>query len=180
MSPTLRQPSRVTCGAAVAVRAELMARARSLGEVPTDPATFSGLVLARHVSLTSAHPAPGHWQLPWPRTLGTPPWTLASHLEAVTGHEYRVTPVLHRAGVWARLLATAAPATPVPVYVGSRWLPRHVVLAHGSTGGSAQRTLTVYEPARGVDVAVTRTEWVEGPVALGGWSTPWAALLPLP
>ena len=42
-------------------------------------------------------------------------------------------------------IAAAARGRPVPVYVGSRWLPRHVVLVRR---GDAER-LRVYEPASG-------------------------------
>ena len=52
----------------------------------------------------------------WPRALGTTPWAVARELGGRRVRRFRQDEVL------------AALPTPVPVYLGSRWLPRHVVL----------------------------------------------------
>lgn len=94
---------------------------------------FAADVLAMHRRLN-------RW---WPRALGTTPWAIAAEL----GGRVR----RFRAGE-----VVAALPTPVPVYVGSRWLPRHVVLAVGTT---ADDGLRVYDPARGAVVPLTAVRW---------------------
>ncbi|MGN0063205.1 MAG: hypothetical protein ACI379_03095, partial [Nocardioides sp.] len=81
MSAALRQPSRVTCGAAVAVRSEMLVSSARLGHPAAgwDPDLFARTVLARHLQLTSRRTDEGRWQWPWPYWLGTPPWALAAH-----------------------------------------------------------------------------------------------------
>ena len=65
---------------------------------------------------------------------------------------------------------------PVPVYVGNRWLPRHVVLALGEAEGG----LRCYEPARGRLVDVNRAAFGSRRLGVAGWSHAWWAVLPPP
>ena len=89
----------------------------------------------------------------WPRALGTTPWAVARRLGGRV-RRYRRDEVL------------AALPTPVPVYLGSRWLPRHVVLVLDQHDGVP----VVYDPARGAVVTITSSRW----------QTAWFAVLPSP
>jgi hypothetical protein len=111
--------------------------------------------------------------VPWPRALGTPPWAAARDLGLVTGAPYTVRVVrLHR-DVWRHLRAVR-PGRPAVVFVGDRWLPRHVVLVTATDDGGA----TTYEPSSGLTVHVTRERWDRGDLALAGWTRPWLVVRP--
>ena len=147
MSPAgLRQPDQRTCGATCAVVAVDLAA----GRPPTGRGTsFDRDVLDAHRRLTRLR-LHGRLQLPWPRALGTPPWALARELSAATGRPHRVRLVR-----WSRRRSVPPAGA---LYVGTRWLPRHVllVLADGSC----------YNPATG------RVLPLDDP-RLTRWSTPW-------
>ena len=87
----------------------------------------------------------------WPRALGTTPWAVARELGG------RVRP-------YRREHVLAALPHPVPVYLGSRWLPRHVVLVLDQRDGEP----VVYDPALGALV----------PISAAAWPQPWCAVLP--
>ena len=62
---------------------------------------------------------------------------------------------------------------PTPVYVGSRWLPRHVVLAVAVEDDA----IACYEPASGRRTRLTRAQWLRGELArCGGWPVPWVVV----
>ena len=125
----------------------------------------------------------GGWrlQLPWPRALGTPPWGARNELEfgaADQGARYSVTTV--RPGSVAALgnayddLHTRVRAGhPALLYVGNRWLPRHVVLVMPATAG---QELDVYEPSVGRVVDLPRAAFTQQRLALGGWDVPWLVI----
>lgn len=172
-----RQPDQFTCGAACLVTAR-MAAVPAYADALVGAERFDAEVWAGHRLLTSVV-TPRGLQVPWPRGLGTPPWALARALDDLPGlpGRYRVHPLrcpASRAGRLHRLLAPATRRAPLPVYVGSRTLPRHVVLVLGS---DAEGT-GVYDPAAGTLVHVTWRRWVTGPLGLAGWSHPWAVLTP--
>lgn len=87
----------------------------------------------------------------WPRALGTTPWAIAHELGGRV-RRYRNADVL------------AALPHPVPIYLGSRWLPRHVVLALSERDGEP----VIYDPARGALV----------PISASSWKKRWFAVLP--
>ena len=63
----------------------------------------------------------------------------------------------------------------VPVYVGSRLRPAHVVLVTATDGES----LTFYQPGGGRTVHVTRDQWRRDQFTGAlGWSRPWAIVVP--
>jgi len=117
----------------------------------------------------------------WPRALGTQPWALAAELTAhsgVAGSRYEVRTILpgRRAAAWNRLERALAAGHVVPVYVGSRILPRHVVLALAREADDAAK---VYDPASGRRVTVTRKDFAAGKLrGCGGWPVPWAVVTP--
>jgi hypothetical protein len=160
-----RQPDRRTCGAAVLVMARMLgepAYARWVGEAADPAARFADEAMRTHRRTNRA----AGLQLPWPRALGTQPWALARELPG----RQRVTWVRDRPRAWAR---TMAAGRPVPWYVGSGLLPRHVVLV---TGRDSEDRVRVYEPHSGATVRVTRESFVGGTLGLAGWDRPWFIL----
>ncbi len=112
---------------------------------------FRHEALAMHARVTGPVDAAGRLQVPWPRALGTPPWAVARQLSATGAStaggcaagglprvDHRVVPAWpDRGALLDRIVAATAEGRPVPVYVGNRWAPRHVVLFLGGVGGTA-------------------------------------------
>lgn len=197
-----RQPDRLSCGASSAVMARALqdeGYARSLvdGEAGRD---FRDEVLAIHRRLTGWMGVDHRWQPPWPRTLGTPPWAVCRALSAL-GHRYVMRwarPRAARVGLYDQIERALTAGSPVALYVGTRALPRHVVLAVPSPGprlgprpgprpepgrpsGSAPAqagAFSCYEPSSGQVVAVDRAAFIDGGLNLGGWTVPWFVVLP--
>jgi hypothetical protein len=91
---------------------------------------------------------------------------------------HRVVPAWpDRGALLDRIVAATAEGRPVPVYVGNRWAPRHVVLFLGGSAGRGDG-LRCYDPARGWVVDVDRRAFVRGRLGLGRWDQPWFAVLP--
>jgi hypothetical protein len=175
----LVQPDQRSCGAAVLVAAQLLAAPRHgttpATRVAATPEWFRTEVLALHRQVTSARDVSGRGQLPWPRLIGTPPWAIAHHLSAVTGRPHDTRLVASRDTAFEQILTAATNGSPVPLYVGSRWLPRHVVLV---TGCGPEDALRCYDPARGAVVTVAREAFVRDRLALSRWNRPWFTVLP--
>jgi hypothetical protein len=166
----LTQPDQRSCGPSSLVAAHILL------DATYRPATFSTDVLALHRQLTSGSYA-GRAQLPWPRALGTPPWAVARAMSSYADAPYRTRVV--RLGARDSVFATVADAVtagrPCPLYVGSTWLPRHVVLA---VEPSANGVL-VYNPGRGSINELTRESFLAGHLTIfGAWRRPWFAVLP--
>ncbi len=173
---SFKQPDQRSCGATCLVVARALLDEGYAARVE-EPKRFREEVLAMHRRTTSLADVRGHLQLPWPRAIGTPPWALARQLEWTAKCEYDVVPVRPRVG-WSarneafdRLLAADVPAA---IYVGDRWLPRHVVLVIGHKG----EALDLYDPGRGVLAARDRAHFVDGELSLSGWQIPWMAVVP--
>lgn len=167
-----RQPDPTTCGSAVAVRARMLTDPAydAWVRAAADPAArFADEALRTHRRTNRATDGAGRAQLPWPRALGTAPWALARELPG----EHRLHLVLDRVAAWDRLVAAEGPTA---LYVGNRWLPRHVVLVVGT----APTALDVYEPAAGATVVVTRSRFVRAELRLAGWDRPWLLVAPCP
>jgi hypothetical protein len=170
----LTQPDRRSCGATVLVVARMLSDPGYAGFAGT-ATSFRDEVLAMHRRVTSPADVSGRLQLPWPRALGTPPWAVARQLEGTTGldHRARLLVAGDRDAAYDEIVAVTARRLTVPVYVGSRWLPRHVVLALGEVDGG----LRFYEPSAGRLVDVSRASFVAGTLDLAGWDVPWFSLL---
>jgi hypothetical protein len=140
-----RQPDNRTCGPSCVVVAQHLDQQSDRG-LPDPWPGFADEVQATHRRLNRI----------WPRALGTTPWAVAGELRRMGWggrvRRYRAAEVL------------AALPRPVPIYVGSRWLPRHVVLALGERDGEPM----VYDPARGV----------LAPLSTSSWKHTWCAVLP--
>lgn len=134
---------------------------------------FDDECLAMHARATGPVDVTGRAQLPWPRALGTPPWAVAAQLSGTTGVRHR--PLAIRPGRRERALdrirAAATAGNPVPLYVGSRWLPRHVVLV-------LDGELRTYDPASGRQVRIDAGSFASGRLSVSGWSRPWFAVIP--
>jgi hypothetical protein len=167
---SLAQPDRRSCGAACVVVAGMLSRAEP---EPPAPTTFREQVLATHRRLTGPLDARGRVQLPWPRALGTPPWAVARELAALTGLRYRVRWVRTRREAVGSL-DDAHAGSPIALYVGNRWLPRHVVLVVGATRDG----LRTYEPTSGRLVTVSRATVTSRRLRLAGWDVPWFSVRP--
>ena len=160
----LKQPNGQSCGAASA----LAARALVTGWRP-GVADAGAEIRQEHRLLTSARSARDRWQLPWPRALGTPPWAIANTLRALTGAHVATVFARPRPAIGYDVLREQLADRPVGVYLGNRWLPRHVVLAVRSTEGGVE----VFDPARGRLVDVPRERWTHHRVDVAGWDYLW-------
>jgi len=158
----LRQPDGRSCGAA----SVLGARALLSAWRPERPQEE---IAEEHRLLTSSRSPRDRLQLPWPRALGTPPWAVANALRALTGDHIATVFVRPRPAIGYDVLREQLHTRPVGVYLGSRWLPRHVVLAVGAVEGGIE----VFDPAAGRLVTVTAQRWIEHRVDIAGWSHTW-------
>ena len=160
--PALKQPDQRSCGPSCLVVARMLLDPTAATLTTAD---FGAEVLATHRRVTGTRPAAGALQLPWPRALGTPPWAVARELTRLTGTTYRWPVVRWRPdSVRDRVLAGLGTGLPVALYVGSRWLPRHVMLAVGVGPDGAPE---FYDPARGRLVT-----------ASSRWAVPWFVVAP--
>lgn len=158
----LRQPDRLSCGAASVVAA----RALVDGTHPADP---EAAIRETHRRLTSSRSARDRFQVPWPQRFGTPPWAVAGALRALTGRHVATVVVRTRPVIGYEVLREQLADRPVAVYVGNRWLPRHVVLAVRATESGVE----VFDPAAGALVTVGSARWCEHRVGIAGWSHSW-------
>ena len=121
-------------------------------------------------------------QVPWPTALGTPPWGLRDALDDLGRDRGVRFGVLRVSGgdpadveqALGRVRATVARGIPVPLYVGSRLLPRHVVLAVAA----GPSWVDVYDPGTGRRHRVERAALVHARARISGWDRLWAAVVP--
>src|SRR3546814_12083002 len=126
-----------------------------------DPVVFERESLAMHRRTTSSVDVAGRLQVPWPRALGTPPWSIAHQMSGssgVRGTTYRPHPILpgRRAGALAAIRAPATAGHRVPLFIRSLWLPRHVVLVLYSD-------MPCYEPSGGLARQLRTHPFATGP-----------------
>ncbi len=159
----LRQPDQRSCGPSCLVVAKMMLDpAYAEGALPR----FDAEVLATHRRVIRV----------WPRALGTPPWAVAREMDRVTGVDYDWRLARwRRDAAYERLLAGLETGLPLPLYVGSSTLPRHVVLVVDAAEGGA---LDVYDPARGRLTTVSREAFSAGKLGVGSWDLPWFTVTP--
>lgn len=166
----LRQPDARSCGAASVVAARLLTDP-SFAATLRSPEAAGATVLATHQRLTGLRSPTGSAQLPWPRALGTPPWAVAAELATLTGRPYRQRVVRWSGDGGFDDLTGHGPAV---LYVGSRLLPRHVVLVVEAVG---RDTLRVFDPAAGALRAMSREDFAAHRLP-GRWRYRWFALHP--
>ena len=178
----LAQPDQRSCGASVLVAARMLLDPAYADEVTARDRTagFAARALAMHRRVAAPVAPQGGLQLPWPRVLGTAPWAVAREMSALSAPglpvvDYDTRLVLgNRASIVARISNACTAGRPVPIYVGNRWLPRHVVLAIAA----APEGLRVYNPAGGRISTVRTTDFVASTLSFGRWHKPWFVVLP--
>lgn len=137
---------------------------------------FKAETLSMHRRITGLSDAAGRFQLPWPRKFGTPPWATARQLTATpaadgtfTSYSWHVART-RLSSAYQRLLDTTAAGRVSAIFVGSTWLPRHVVLVVDAPG---EGTLRVYDPARGRVSVLDRTAFTGNKIDIAGWDVGW-------
>jgi hypothetical protein len=142
---------------------------------------FKTETLAMHRRITGLADVSGKPQIPWPRTFGTPPWSVARQLSATVGADgTRATYSWHVArtslpSAYQRLLDAARVGRVSAIYVGTTWVPRHVALVVDAT---ARGTLQVYDPARGRINELDRFAFLGNRVDIAGWDVAWFVVTP--
>ncbi|MGD9960322.1 hypothetical protein [Nocardioides sp.] len=179
----LVQPDQRTCGSATLVAARMLNRPDYLRTLsaPAGPLSerFRTETLQVHRRTSGMLDAQGRAQLPWPRALGTAPWSLVRELDAsagVPGTTYRARLVLprRRGSAFVSVRAALEAGHVTPLYVGNRLSPRHVVLALEVAG----HDVVIYDPAHGRTYPITRADFVAGRLDVAGWRVPWLVVLP--
>jgi len=185
------QPDRRSCGAAVLVVARMLndpayAELVLTGRHPDTGSMLAGgsvgerfgvEALAMHRRTTGPVDVTGALQLPWPQGLGTPPWAVARQLSGSSGvpgsrYDARVVNPFDRRGGLDAIATAAAAGHAVPLYLGSLWTPRHVVLV-------LDERLRTYDPSVGRRVRMDRDDFLGGTLDIAGWSRPWFAVVPV-
>jgi len=167
----LAQPDQRSCGPSTLVAARILVD--PLYAATMNPRAFATEVLALHRQVTSVSGS----RIPWPRALGTPPWAVARAMSTYAGVDYSTTVVLFRdrSTLVTRMQAALSAGRPVPFYIGSRWMPRHVVLAVAGLPDG----VTVYNPSHGTLVEMTASDFEASKLTtLGSWTKPWFVILP--
>jgi hypothetical protein len=182
-----RQQSSTTCGSSsLAMFRVLTDRTFAGARLDTAPegASRRWAALEQSVQLATnrARRASGGLRAPWPRALGTPPWGLRDALDDL-GRDRGVRFALVRVdgsraeqvdAALDRVAAAVTRGVPVPLYVGDRVLPRHVVLAVAA-GPTA---IELYDPAHGGRRRVQRTDLRAARAGVSGWDLLWGAVVP--
>jgi len=153
------------------------------------------------------HAADGSLNLPWPHAMGTPPWGAEKELESsqlgMTGATYAMRVLGFGSGKTLReahqaLLGQVREGLPALLYIGNRWMPRHVTLvlpgagppgagpavsgqavggqAVGGQGGDG--VLDVYDPATGAVTILDPVRFATRRLGIAGWDVPWITVHP--
>ena len=187
----LEQPDATTCGSSTLVMAQMLnhpAYAMKIltgynpengenWEAPADQTNPSQWRFQQD-SVSMHHRTNGGF-LGWPEAWGTHPNDLREQMNNGSGRdgtEYTTYDSSHDPDtVYTAMQNAANSGHPVPVYVGSDWLPRHVVLVVGTDGDD----LSVYDPSAGGTITVTREQWNDEEGNLGGnWNKRWYSVMP--
>jgi hypothetical protein len=139
------------------------------------------------------HAADGSLNLPWPHSLGTPPWGAQKELEngaASQGAAYAMRVLGFGSGTSLRqahgeLVGLVRDGLPALLYIGNRWMPRHVTLvlpgdSQGDAGREGDGLLDVYDPATGSVTGLDPARFASRALAIAGWNVPWITLQPHP
>lgn len=188
------QPDPTTCGSCVLVVARMLNDASFAGFLVNgaNPATgeqvagtlqerFKQKSLAMHRVTSGFKDSDGGWQLPWPRPLGTPPWALAREMTngaGEKGRSYRAQPILpsRRSRTFSSISSLSSAGHAIPLYVGNRWTPRHVVLV--LPNDDQQNDVLIYDPASGRRYPIADSNFSAGTLQVAGWQVPWAVVVP--
>jgi hypothetical protein len=191
----LVQPDQTTCGSCVLVVARLLndpSYAEQLVD-GADPAAgdetsariqdrFGQEALDVHRVTSRLRDGRGGGQVPWPRALGTSPWALAREMTAHAGRpgrRYHARLILpgEQSRTFARVVTLAGAGHAVPLYVGDRWSPRHVVLVLPSSDVPSDH-VRIYDPATGRRYLVDGGDFSARTLDVAGWHSPWVVVVP--
>lgn len=158
--------------------AELIVTGRHPGTGLTTPGDtetrFAAETQAMHRRVTSVVSARMRLQPPWPRLLGTPPWAVAGQLGAARVRRLRVAPGPALAAVEQTIRAGGV----VPFFVGSRLLPRHVVLiVDAEVIDERVVGYWCYDPANGRIRPVRLLDLQRSRIGFERWNTAWWAIV---
>lgn len=188
----LVQPDQTTCGSSVLVVAHAFSDASYAAFLVNGPEAVAGgepsgtvqdrfkqAALAMHKLTSGIKPASGGVQLPWPSALGTQPWSLAREMTTLTGKTYQVQSIWpgQRSKAFSKVSSLARAGKLVPLFVGSRWVPRHVVLVLPDQDLPSDRVM-LYDPASGRRYPITGGDFAAGRLDVAGWQVPWAVVVP--
>lgn len=199
----LVQPDGTTCGSCALVVARMLTDPAYAGALVTgtDPATgareagtvrdrFHRRALAMHRVTSGLRDSGGGLQLPWPSALGTSPWAVAREMthQANGSRRYRARLLLPRARhhAFGALATHAQEGYAVPLFVGNRVSPRHVVLvlphpldqAGPATDGTPSEEVRIYDPASGRRYPIDAGDFAGGTLGVAGWRVPWFVVVP--
>jgi len=190
----LVQPDATTCGSCVLVVARMLndpsyATFLVNGVNPASgvraPGTlgdrFEEQTLAMHRLTSGFKDSGGGFQLPWPKALGTQPWALAREMTSEAGEKgrkYGAQPILpsQRSSTFSRIASLAGAGHALPLYVGNRWSPRHVVLVLPTEEPPGE--VLIYDPASGRRYPIEADDFAAGRLDVAGWQVPWTVVLP--
>ena len=79
--------------------------------------------------------------------------------------------------MFSRIASLAGAGHAVPLYVGNRWSPRHVVLVL-PTLDLPQGIVRIYDPASGRCYPIAAADFTAGRLHVAGWQVPWAVVVP--
>ena len=96
-----------------------------------------------------------------------------------SGTKYRARTVVpnRRAQMFSRIASLTGAGHAVPLYVGNRWSPRHVVLVL-PTVDLPQSIVRIYDPASGRCYPIAAADFAAGRLQVAGWQVPWAVVVP--
>jgi hypothetical protein len=137
------------------------------------------------------HAADGSLNLPWPHAVGTPPWGAEKELEhgaASQGATYAMRVLGFGSGKTLReahraLLGQVREGLPALLYIGNRWMPRHVTLVlpgdrQPGDGPDGDGVLDVYDPATGSVTSLDPDRFATRTLGIAGWNVPWITVHP--
>lgn len=142
---------------------------------------FRAEALTMHQRITGTSDVSGKAQLPWPRAFGTPPWAVARQLSATPAADGTLATYsshvarIGLSGAFDRLLAAGDAGRVSSIFIGSTWLPRHVVLVVDRTTAG---TVRVFDPARGRLGELDRGAFTGKKIGIAGWDVPWFVVTP--
>lgn len=180
----LVQPDRTSCGSSTLTVLRML-RSPAYASVvldADDPAqVFAHAALGVRRRTNALRDARGHLQLPWPASLGVRPAAMVRLLDSASGfgasgvgYRNRVIDPAAAGPAYDEIGAQVRAGEPVPLYVGDGHWMQHIVLVVRA----APDRLSVYDPARGHEVTITREDFLAGTMSVAGWPRPWLAVLP--
>ena len=95
------------------------------------------------------------------------------------GRRYQARPILpgQQARAFERIVSLAGAGHAIPLYVGNRWSPRHVVLVLPHADLPRNHVL-IYDPATGRRHTMDGGDFSARRLHVAGWHIPWVVVVP--